>query len=183
VNRGGACQPDESAAAAGEASSMGGTPRVRVIGVGQMSAGDDGVGLAVLEWLRASRPRPWIELAVARDDSALIDRLQSDIPIVIVDAVLQDPPGRVCVLRPDDLRGRRMSLLSTHGIGVGQALALGRLLTPEAPLPEVRIVAVTIARPQRYEQLLSAAVAAAVPVAGRRVLAICRRLAPARRNP
>ena len=39
--------------------------RARIIGLGQAAAGDDGVGLAVLEWLQARGVPPDIEVVRA----------------------------------------------------------------------------------------------------------------------
>jgi len=62
------------------------------------------------------------------------------------------------------LEARGLASVSSHGLSVGQALALARATMSEAAsVPEVRVVAVTTARPVRGTQGLSPAVAAAVP--------------------
>ena len=145
--------------------------RARIIGLGQAAAGDDGVGLAVLEWLQARGVPPDIEVVRASDDSALVHLLDTDVPVVLVDAVLQRPTGEVLELTAEELATRHLVPITTHGMGVGQAIALARLLAGGIS-PSIRIVAVSIARPRRYHQHLSARVAAAVPHAARRVLAL-----------
>jgi hydrogenase maturation protease len=146
--------------------------RARIIGLGQAAAGDDGVGLAVLEWLREHGVPDGVELVRAAEDSALIPLLQTPAAVVLVDAVLGTPPGETCELTPEQLASGALRSLSTHGMGVRQALQLAQILAPDAALPSIRIVAVTISRPLRYEQRLSPAVAAAVPRAAERVLAL-----------
>jgi hydrogenase maturation protease len=146
--------------------------RARVIALGQAAAGDDGVGLAVLEALRARGVPAGVELVRAPEDVALVSLLETPAPVVLVDAVLGHPAGEVLELGLADLGGRGARAVSTHGIGVPEAVELARTLAPEAVAPSVRVVAVTIERPTRYAQCLSPAVAAALPRAVERVLAL-----------
>ena len=146
--------------------------RARVIALGQAAAGDDGVGLAVLEALRTHGVPAGVELVRAPEDVALVSLLETRAPVVIVDAVLGSPAGEVLELLPADLARRGARAVSTHGIGVPEAVALARALAPAAVSPSIRVVAVTIERPARYEQRLSPAVAAALPRAVERVLAL-----------
>ena len=148
------------------------TPRARIIALGQGAAGDDGVGLAVLEWLRA-RPVPaGVELVRAAEDVALVGLLETRAPVVLIDAVLGTPAGQVLALAPEELAAGPALAVSTHGMGIATAIELARVLAPAGVSPSIRVVGVTIARPRRYEQRLSPAVAAAVPRAGERVLAL-----------
>lgn len=144
--------------------------RVRVIGLGQAAAGDDQVGLAVIEYLRARGVPEGLELLLAAEPSALLPLLETKDPVVLVDAVLAAPAGEVLELEPDELEPRGFSTMSTHGLGVAQAVALARLLSPAAVSPCIRIVGVSISRPERFRQGLSPEVAAAVPRAAEQVL-------------
>jgi hydrogenase maturation protease len=146
--------------------------RARVIALGQAAAGDDGVGLAVLEALGAGGMPADIELVRAAEDVALVSLLETPAPVVLVDAVVGTPAGEVLELAPADLARRGVRAVSTHGIGVADAVELARTLTPAAVSPSIRIVAVTIERPAHYSQHLSPAVAAAVPRAAARVRAL-----------
>lgn len=154
------------------------SPRVRVIGLGQAAAGDDRVGLAVIEHLRSLRAPERLELLLAPEPSALLPLLETRAPVVLVDAVLAAPAGEVLVLEPDELEQRGFSTLSTHGLGVAQAVALARLLSPAAVSPSIRIVGVSISRPERFRQGLSPEVAAAVPHAAEQVLRAVSSLTP-----
>jgi hydrogenase maturation protease len=146
--------------------------RARVIALGQAAAGDDGVALVILERLRERGVPESVELVHATDDLALVPLLEPPVPVVIVDAVLHSPYGQVLELTPQELAHHALRPISTHGVGVCQAIELARALAPERSLPRIRIVAVTISRPRHYAQRLSRAVAAAVPVAVERVLAL-----------
>ena len=141
----------------------------RVIAIGQQAAGDDGVGYAVLDRLRADGVPPDVELVRADEDAALVTLLETPRPVVIVDAVLGSPAGRVVDVAPADLAAAGVTPVSTHGIGIAQAIELARAVAREAFAPSIRIIGVTIERPARYVQALSPAVAAAVGPAAERV--------------
>jgi hydrogenase maturation protease len=138
----------------------------RIIGVGRPLAGDDGAGPAVIAWLCALALPDGIEAATAPEPSALIPLLDGPDarPGVVVDARLADPPGEVVELSPWELSALELSSLSSQAMTVGKALALADALRPPgvAP-PDVQLVAINIARPQRGDRALSPAVAAAVP--------------------
>lgn len=144
--------------------------RLRVIGLGQAAAGDDQVGFAVIEHLRSLGAPECLELLLAPEASALLPLLETPAPVVLVDAVLAAPAGEVLVLDPDELEQRGLSTMSTHGLGVAQAVALARLLSPSGVSPSIRVVGVSISRPERFRQGLSPEVAAAVPRAAEQVL-------------
>jgi hydrogenase maturation protease len=146
----------------------------RVIGLGQAAAGDDGVGLAVLERIRQIGLPPGSELVEAREATALIELLQTENRVIIVDAVVGHPRvGEVLELPQEALvtgvRGPRP--LSTHGVTLGEAIELARTLAAGSMAPEVSLVGVAIALPERYTCGLSPAVQAAIPEAARAVLA------------
>ena len=145
---------------------------MRVIAIGQTAAGDDGVGYAVLDRLRAEGVPPDVELMRADEDAALVTLLETPGPVVIVDAVLGSPPGRVVDLAPADLAAAALRPVSTHGIGVAQAIELARVVAGDQVAPSIRIVAITIERPAGYAHALSPAVAAAVAPAAARVRAL-----------
>lgn len=148
--------------------------RARVIALGQAAGGDDGAGLAVLAELRRRGVPEGVELVHAAEDTALLTLLETPVPIVLVDAVLGGEPGAVLDLTPEELDAGGFRPVSTHGLGAPQAIALARALAPAAVSATIRIVGITIARPERYLQELSPAVAAAVPRAAERVRALVR---------
>lgn len=146
--------------------------RARVIALGQAAAGDDGVGFAVLEALRQRRVPDGVELLQASDASAIISLLETSAPVVLVDAAVGRSPGDVLELSPAELAGQGVQPLSSHGMGLAQAVELAAVLSPEKVSRSIRVVAVTIARPERYGHGLSPVIAAAVPRAAERVLSL-----------
>jgi hydrogenase maturation protease len=128
----------------------------RVVGLGA-PVGDDAVGFAVAREL----VRRGIDARELAEPSALVPILQSG-PVIVVDALLSSgPPGRVVRLSAEELATRDERPLSTHGVGVAQAIALARALGAS---PDVVLVGVTISRAVNQEPL-SPEVARAVPEA------------------
>lgn len=150
----------------------------RVIGLGARGAGDDSVGLVIVDELRALAPAD-VELVQVTEPSAVIPLLATSMPVLIVDAVVIDgqPPGMIVALDagsvPPDVRA-----VSTHGLGLAEALAMARLLATSGGLaPSIRIVGVTIDAAVEPGLGLSAPVEAAVP---RAVASVLRSVADAR---
>jgi hydrogenase maturation protease len=139
-----------------------------VVGLGQPEAGDDGAGWAVLGAL-AGRVPSGVELVRAADASALIERLCRPGRVVIVDAVLGQPAGRVLVLSPEQLAAAPPAV-STHGLSAADAIALGRALAPDGAT--VALVGITIDRPSGAARGLSPPVANAIEPAAVAVLAL-----------
>ncbi len=133
----------------------------RIIALGQTAAGDDGVGLAVLERLRADVPGG-VELCVAADATDLLWLLATPDPVVLVDGLLGEPAGQVCEMAPEALDERSACAVSSHGLGVGEAIATARALYPETTTPRISVVGVAIGRTRSYRKGLSPVVAAAV---------------------
>jgi hydrogenase maturation protease len=135
----------------------------RIIGVGQEWAGDDGVGIAVIRKLReAGAP---IDLVEVVEPTQLIGLLTDGAdPVVLVDAVLDEKSaGRVLVFDAGAREPLSERLLSTHGLGVIQAIELARITQPAKVAHRILIVGITIRDAQRRGSGLSEAVAAAVP--------------------
>jgi hydrogenase maturation protease len=145
---------------------------VRIIGVGQRWAGDDGVGPAVIGRIR--KLDCGFELIEIDEPTQLVELLTGGAdPVVLVDAVLAGAPaGRVVVidsLKPDP---HARHLLSTHGIGVMEAIGLARIAYPERVARRIFIVGVTIEETSRRGNNLSPPVEAALPHAVAEVIKI-----------
>jgi hydrogenase maturation protease len=96
------------------------------------------------------------------DASVLLPLLESGHRVVLVDAVAGGgPPGTVMQLDPAAL-GTGPTPLSSHGLGVAEAIALARRLYGDAAVARLAIVGIAIERPAAHAVGLSPAVAAAV---------------------
>ena len=104
--------------------------RIVVIGVGNPYRTDDGVGPAVVERLERRSVANVILARSLGEATELIDLWTGADLAILVDAVLADPahPGRVhrlVVHRPPAERGRAAS---SHGMDLGEAVELARVL-------------------------------------------------------
>jgi hydrogenase maturation protease len=142
----------------------------RIVGVGQEWAGDDAVGIAVLRKLGEDSAS--VELIESAEPTGLIELLADGAdPVVIVDAVLDDgPAGRVLLIDPHSQSGDGERLLSTHGVGIIEAIELARLAYSNRIAKRIFVVGVAIGQSARHGKGLSPAVAAAVPLAAKHVL-------------
>jgi hydrogenase maturation protease len=131
-----------------------------ILGVGDADAGDDGVGPAVIAALRADPP-PGASLALALP-SDLPALLEGAAAAVIVDACRSGAePGAVLRFGAADLPVGPFAL-STHGLGLADALALARAL---GALPAVCVVIAVEGRAFAPGDPMTSAVADAIPEA------------------
>ncbi|MFE6099635.1 hydrogenase maturation protease [Streptomyces laurentii] len=109
--------------------------RIAVIGVGNEFRRDDGLGPAVITRLkegRATRPHPpgTVLASSDGDPGRLIGLWEETDLAVVVDAAHVHPgrPGRVHRLELGEHGVRRPGAASTHGLGLGEAVELSRVL-------------------------------------------------------
>ncbi len=115
-----------------------------VVCVGNSLVGDDAVGCAVCEIL-AREPLPCgarLQL-LGVGGISLLECLEGESIMIVVDAVqLGDDPGTIHVLDWDELPPAAAGVVSAHGVGLREAIALGRLLSPEAMPRKVLVIGV-----------------------------------------
>jgi hydrogenase maturation protease len=129
-----------------------------IVGIGQPTAGDDGVGLLVARTL-AMRGVPALE---STDATVLLSLLGEKRSVVVVDAVVGGgDAGAVLHLRPEAL-AEGPKPVSSHGLGVVEMLTLACTLHGADVVRRVEIVGVVIDGAPRFGDGLSPAVAAAV---------------------
>ena len=104
-------------------------PAPFVIGVGNRDRGDDGVGPLVVDEIR--KRWPGVKTYVAEGDlSDLAIRWRSDQSVVVVDAMHSGRPVG-SIIEIDALiesLPTEQGLLSSHGVGLAEAIELARLL-------------------------------------------------------
>lgn len=148
---------------------------VRIVGIGRRTGGDDGAGPAVIDWLRQEKPLPNVELHEIGEPSALIPLLENNGRVIIIDAALSTrEPGNVFIVRPEELDAYPATSLSTHGMSVGQTIALARVLAPENVCPDIFLVAIAARKPNGVGFGLSAEVAAAIESAANMALSLVK---------
>jgi hydrogenase maturation protease len=147
---------------------------IKVIGLGQCLRGDDAAGLeAVKLWqatcqINSARKNVQVELA-GLPGLGLLNLLDGSQAAILVDAVhSSSPAGTVHVLSENEIAAFTGGFASSHGWGVAETLAMGRLLIP-SDLPK-KLVLIGIEASQLYlGEGLSPQVRSALPEAVRLV--------------
>ena len=151
--------------------------RVVVLGVGGEYRRDDAVGLAVAAEVARQAPPGVAVHATDGEPTRLLEAWAGAELAVLIDAVLvPDPPGGVAepgrVYRTDLAEvAPAAGSASSHGLGIPEAYALGRVLDR---LPARLVVYAVAAADVRPGLGMSPDVAAAVPGVAAAVLAECR---------
>jgi hydrogenase maturation protease len=148
-----------------------------VVCVGNALVGDDAVGCAVHERLSGSQLPEGLRLElVGVGGLKLIDELQGEDALIAVDAVmLGAAPGTVHVIPWTDLPVPRAAVTS-HGVGLREAMEIGRRLFPERMPGRAVLVGVEARVFDRAGEGMTPAVASAVAPAAEQVLALARQL-------
>ena len=140
--------------------------RVRVIGCGNLDAGDDSVGLLAVRGARhALEGLAGVEIVETGAGLHVADLLRDVDAAVVVDAVRAPrggrPPGTIVRVEagPDGLPAGVGSSVSSHGFGIAEAVGMAAALEGAARVTflGVEVADVTAGNP------LSTAVAAALP--------------------
>ena len=152
--------------------------RILVLGLGNDFLTDDAVGLDVA---RAVRERlagePGIEVkATTEMGLALLDEITDREGVVLVDSVQTSgaPPGQIHEVDVENLS--RALTTSPHFLGIGETLALGRMLGLAMPR-QIRIFAIEVADPFSLGTEMTRAVHDAVAEATDRVTAAALEMA------
>jgi hydrogenase maturation protease len=144
-------------------------PQIKVIGVGNAWRGDDAAGLLVARRLKADH-LPQVQISECLGTVSDIQAAWQDAAgVIVVDAVVSGGlPGTIHRIEAhrDGMPLQLSRSPSSHGWGVAEALALGRLFQE---LPPVLIIYGIEGRDFDPGQNVSTEVAAAIPEAARRI--------------
>jgi hydrogenase maturation protease len=148
--------------------------RVRVIGCGNPDTGDDAAGLVALHEAHAALEAiPGVEVVEAATPLALVHLLEEIDAALIVDAVRTPGGGRApgALVRvevgPGGLAAEVRSSLSSHGLGLAEAIGLAAALGESPRIVFLGVEAVDVTAGHG----LSPAVEAAIPVLAGRIVA------------
>ncbi len=152
--------------------------RLMVIGCGNLLASDDGVGIEIVRQLKEIKLPLGVQIVEAGTPGLqLLDIWEEAEQVIIVDAVRSgEPVGMIHWFDDSFLPPREIMPLSSHGINVIDAIALGKLM---GRIPqEIRILGVEILSSEPYNEGLTPQVASAVPQAIQRVLLEIQHMIP-----
>lgn len=119
--------------------------RVRVIGCGNLEAGDDAAGLLAVREAAGRLPAE-VEVVEA-GPLQVLDLLDDADAVIVVDAVrtsdARRAPGAIVRAEagPDGLPSTLRSSLSSHGIGLAEAVGLAASL---GPLPRITLIGIEV---------------------------------------
>lgn len=143
---------------------------LQVIGCGNLLASDDGVGIEIVRRLQEMELPQGVEIVEAGTPGLhLLDIWEEAKGVIIVDAVRSgEPAGTIHCFDASLLPPREYMPLSSHGINVIDAIALGRLM--DRIPSELRIVGVEILSSEPYHEGLTPQVSKAIPQAIQQLL-------------
>ncbi len=146
--------------------------RALVVCIGNDLVADDGVGKAVHAGLEKSRLPTGTRLEyLGLGGIELLEELAGEERLVVVDAVqFGSAPGTVHILDWAGLPSMVPRPVSGHGIGIREAIEVGRRLYPEKSPQYIHMVGIEGRCFDQLGQGLTAEVAAAVPLAVAAVL-------------
>jgi hydrogenase maturation protease len=120
---------------------------IRVIACGNPDAGDDAVALAVADAVRERLDATaWVEVLDVGPAVNAVSLIESATGAILVDAVRTRggrPTGEIVRVEagPDGLPVELGGAVSTHGFGVGEAVAVARALGSTAPIVVIGVEA------------------------------------------
>jgi hydrogenase maturation protease len=151
------------------------TPRILVLGLGNDILTDDAMGLIVAREVgcRLDPDEPIEARSTTEMGLSLLDEITGYAGLVLVDAVQtgRAPAGHIHELVLDDLHV--LPSVTPHFLGIGETLALGRLLGLSMP-ERVRILGIEVEDMRTLGTQLTAALEAALPGIIDTVLAVAR---------
>lgn len=108
-------------------------PRILVIGLGNDLRGDDGAGLRVVRRLEGRVPETVRLIEAPPDAVALLDLWEGSDRVVVIDAMRSGAPAGTVAMADvgsgrEDGRLVGESTMSSHAIGLAEAVALARAL-------------------------------------------------------
>jgi hydrogenase maturation protease len=162
-------RPHQSTASA--LSATGAPEKTLLLGLGNDILSDDAIGLSVAaEVRRRLQDRPDITVVETGERGlSLLDFVADCHTLVVVDAVQTGsaPPGFVHELNGYDLAA--VPTVAPHCVGLGEVLALGRLLGVSVPR-SVKLIAIEVADALTMSTEMTPALRAALPAIVERVL-------------
>lgn len=150
--------------------------RTLIVCIGNELVADDGAGQAVYENLRQQVLPARVRLAfLGLGGVDLLEVLAGEECLIVVDGVqLGSAPGTVHRLGWDRLPERPARPVSGHGIGIREAIGVGKILYPERMPQDIHLIGIEGRCFDRLGEPISEAVARAVPEAVAAIMELLR---------
>ena len=146
-----------------------GKSKIAIVGIGNTIAGDDGVGVLIVERLR-ERWKATDEVLVAilpGDLFTVADLLGRTEQFLFVDAIAGDRPGEIQILTS----AQRAFAPSLHQTDIGTVMAALKRLEMADPFPAWQVWGITIERPDELGEGLSPEIAVAASELEQKIVA------------
>ena len=139
--------------------------KVKVIGIGNVLASDDAIGIYVARELQKVKLPENIEVIAAESPGpSMMELIAGAEKVILIDAARgAGSPGKVHRLLLDDLQAGRCRLSSLHEINLLDIFRIGQITQPNTFPKELVILGIEVADTTRYKQCLSEAVRDAIP--------------------
>jgi len=120
------------------------SPRTLIICIGNQLVADDGVGWEIFQRLQQNGLPDHVRLEfLGLGGIDLLEEIAGEELLVVVDAVqLGHAPGTIHILGWEELPALLSRPVSGHGIGIREAISVGRKLYPERMPKEVFLIGV-----------------------------------------
>lgn len=150
--------------------------RALIVCIGNELVADDGVGCAVYEQLRERVLPDHVRVAfLGLGGLDLLEEIAGEELLIVVDGVqLGGPPGMIHCLGWDQLPAMQPRPVSGHGIGIREAIVVGKTLYPERVPEKIYLIGIEGSCFNQLGVGLSDEVARAVPEAVDVVLSLLR---------
>lgn len=147
--------------------------KVKVIGIGNLLASDDAIGVHVArELLKIKLPENVEVIEAESPEPFILELIMGAEKVILIDAAIGGgKPGTIHNLSLDNLQADRCKFRSLHEFNLLDLLRIGQLTQSEAFPKKLVILGIEVADTTRYRQGLSDAVRDAIPRAVRAVQA------------
>lgn len=131
---------------------------MKILGCGNVNMGDDGFGLEMLKELKKYEKEWNLQLIeVNWGGISILDHFEGEKKVIILDAFnLSETPGTVFNFNMDELSLLvKNKFLTTHDIGVMEAIKLGEKICPEKIPSEIRFIGVQTGKMEAFSQSIT----------------------------
>jgi hydrogenase maturation protease len=123
--------------------------KIKIIGCGNTIAGNDGLGIRVIQELKSLTLPEDVELIEGGINGLdLLEYFMNTDRVIIIDAViLGDLPGTIYRLSLSEIEGMsKISITSLHQFGIAETVAIGMKLYPESMCSNIILIGVEIGK-------------------------------------
>lgn len=122
---------------------------IKIIGCGNIIAGNDGIGIRVIQELKSLTLPDYVELIEGGINGLdLLEYFMDTDRVIIIDAVtLGNIPGTICKLTTEEIESMsKNNMTSLHQFGIAETVAIGMKLYPENMCSNIILIGIEIGK-------------------------------------